>query len=71
MKKLQTLLSSSGGLSSLGNTGGAVDDRGQNQGSTLLSRCIYCGQLYTSEQNQWMMCANAKIFIDFHGQVIA
>jgi len=27
--------------------------------------------LYTSEQNQWMMCANAKIFIDFHGQVIA
>lgn len=59
MKKLQTLLSSSGG---------AVNSNdGQNQGSTLLSRCIYCGTLYTSEQNQWMMCANAKIFIDFHG----
>lgn len=37
----------------------------------VLNRCIYCGQLYTNEQNQWMMCPNAKIFIDFHGQVIA
>jgi len=62
MKKLQTLLSSSG-VSTTNN----FNDGGQNQGSTLLNRCIYCGQLYTSEQNQWMMCANAKIFIDFHG----
>jgi hypothetical protein len=45
MKKLQTLLSSSGATN-----GGVVSvGEGQNQGSTLLSRCIYCGQLYTSE----------------------
>ena len=42
-----------------------------NQNAALLNRCIYCGKLYTNEQNTWMMCPNAKIFIDFHGQVIA
>ena len=56
MKKLQTLINSSDG---------------QNQSSPVINRCIYCGMLFTSDQNQWMMCPNAKIFIDFHGQVIA
>jgi hypothetical protein len=61
MKKLQSLINS------------APDNQSQNQSSSspLLNRCIYCAQLYTSDQNQWMMCPNAKIFIDFHGQVIA
>lgn len=58
MKKLQSLINSS-------------DIQNQSQTGTVLNRCIYCGQLFTSEQNQWMMCPNAKIFIDFHGHVIA
>jgi hypothetical protein len=57
MKKLQALI---------GNAEG-----GQSNSSYVLNRCIYCGLLYTGEQNQWMMCPKAKIFIDFHGQVIA
>lgn len=27
--------------------------------------------MFTSEQANWMLCPNAKIFIDFHGQAIA
>lgn len=33
--------------------------------------CVYCDQLYTNEQRDWMVCDKAKIFIDFHGCVIA
>jgi hypothetical protein len=36
-----------------------------------LSLCSYCTSLFTQEQRQWMVCPNAKIFIDFHGSVIA
>ena len=39
----------------------------QNQ----LSRCLYCGTLYTASQQEWMVCPKAKVFIDFHGSVIA
>jgi hypothetical protein len=57
MKKLQSLISSS--------------DAAPSAPANLLSRCIYCSTLYTSDQNKQIMCPNAKIFIDFHGQVIA
>lgn len=39
--------------------------------SNTLYRCFYCSQLFTSEQREWMVCPKAKIFIDFHGSVIA
>lgn len=39
--------------------------------ANLLYRCVYCNKLYTSEQRDWMICSKAKIFIDFHGSVIA
>ena len=39
--------------------------------SNVLNRCIYCNQLYTNAQREWMQCSKAKIFIDFHGSVIA
>jgi hypothetical protein len=37
----------------------------------MLHRCVYCNELYTSAQREWMMCPKAKIFIDFYGTVIA
>eukprot|EP00347_Sterkiella_histriomuscorum_P014204 403361772 len=37
----------------------------------MLHRCVYCDQLYTSSQRDWMPCQKAKIFIDTHGTVIA
>ena len=39
--------------------------------SNLIMKCAYCSQLYTSKQREWMVCPKAKIFIDFHGTVIA
>ena len=36
-----------------------------------LFRCIYCSQLFTNDQREWMVCSKADIFIDFHGTVIA
>ena len=36
-----------------------------------LFRCVYCNKLFTRAQKAWMVCAKAKIFIDFHGNVIA
>ncbi len=36
-----------------------------------LLRCTYCGRIFTAAQAQWMVCAKAKIFLDFHGNVIA
>ena len=39
--------------------------------SNNLYRCFYCSQLFTSDQREWMVCPKAKIFIDFHGSVIA
>lgn len=41
------------------------------QSTDILSLCGYCSQLFTQDQRQWMVCPNAKIFIDFHGSVIA
>jgi hypothetical protein len=39
--------------------------------ANMLHRCVYCDQLYTSGQREWMQCPKAKIFIDTHGTVIA
>lgn len=39
--------------------------------SNMLNRCVYCDELYTSKQREWMSCSKAKIFIDTHGTVIA
>lgn len=39
--------------------------------SNMLYRCVYCGTLYTNSQREWSHCPKAKIFIDFHGTVIA
>lgn len=36
-----------------------------------LFRCVYCNSLFTNDQREWMICSKAKIFIDFHGSVIA
>lgn len=36
-----------------------------------MHRCAFCGKLFTLEQREWMQCKKAKIFIDFHGSVIA
>ncbi|CAG9324974.1 unnamed protein product [Blepharisma stoltei] len=35
------------------------------------NRCVYCNKLFTNEQHDWMICEKARIFIDFHGNVIA
>jgi len=37
----------------------------------VVYRCVFCNQLFTQEQREWMVCPKAKIFIDFHGSVIA
>jgi hypothetical protein len=39
--------------------------------SHYLHKCIYCNRLFTESQREWMTCPKAKIFIDFHGGVIA
>jgi len=39
--------------------------------ANMLSRCTYCNTLFTPSQAEWMVCPKAKIFIDFHGGVIA
>ena len=39
--------------------------------SNMLNRCVYCNSLYTVAQREWTICPKAKIFIDFHGSVIA
>lgn len=39
--------------------------------SNVLFRCAYCNKLYTRSQKAWMICTKAKLFIDFHGNVIA
>jgi len=36
-----------------------------------LNRCVYCNKLFTTSQHEWMVCEKARIFIDFHGNVIA
>ena len=38
---------------------------------SMLNRCVYCNSLFTLAQREWVMCPKAKIFIDFHGGVIA
>lgn len=39
--------------------------------NNALFRCVYCNKLFTRAQKTWMICSKAKIFIDFHGTVIA
>lgn len=39
--------------------------------SNMLHRCAYCNQLFNMGHREWMVCSKAKIFIDFHGNVIA
>lgn len=39
--------------------------------ANMLNRCVYCDELYTQKQREWMACPKAKIFIDTHGTVIA
>ncbi len=39
--------------------------------ANMIYRCIYCNTLFTQEQREWNVCPKAKIFIDFHGSVIA
>mmetsp|Transcript_66000 Transcript_66000/g.143830 ORF Transcript_66000/g.143830 Transcript_66000/m.143830 type:complete len:707 (-) Transcript_66000:127-2247(-) len=36
-----------------------------------LHLCVYCSRLFTDRQREFMVCPKAKIFIDFHGNVIA
>lgn len=38
---------------------------------SMLHRCVYCNSLFTQKQREWLQCPKAKIFIDFHGSVIA
>lgn len=37
----------------------------------MLYKCIYCNKLFSCMNREWMVCPKAKIFIDFHGKVIA
>ena len=37
----------------------------------LLQRCIYCDLLVSPVHIDKLVCPNGKIFIDFHGSVIA
>jgi len=39
--------------------------------ANMLHKCAYCDTLFTLRQREWMLCSKAKIFIDFHGTVIA
>eukprot|EP00698_Gefionella_okellyi_P001586 TRINITY_DN11514_c0_g1_i1.p1 TRINITY_DN11514_c0_g1~~TRINITY_DN11514_c0_g1_i1.p1 ORF type:complete len:640 (-),score=128.82 TRINITY_DN11514_c0_g1_i1:1537-3456(-) len=38
---------------------------------TVLCKCAFCGRMFTPDQREWMVCSKAKIFIDFHGNVLA
>lgn len=40
----------------------------QNQ---LINRCTLCQNLYTEYQNQLNLCPKAKVYIDFHGALVA
>lgn len=37
----------------------------------LLQRCAYCNKLFSMQSQDKLTCSKAKIFIDFHGGVIA
>lgn len=37
----------------------------------MLQRCAYCNKLYSLHSQDKLNCSKAKIFIDFHGSVIA
>ncbi len=39
--------------------------------ANMILKCIYCGQLFSAGNREWMICPKAEIFIDFHGNVIA
>jgi hypothetical protein len=39
--------------------------------ANALYRCVYCNELFSSDQREIVICSKAKIFIDFHGSVIA
>jgi hypothetical protein len=37
----------------------------------ILQRCAYCNKLFSLQSQDKLICSKAKIFIDFHGSVIA
>lgn len=37
----------------------------------MLQRCAYCNKLFSLQSQDKLSCSKAKIFIDFHGTVIA
>ena len=37
----------------------------------VMERCCYCGKLFAAKDRCKTACSKAKIFIDFHGNVIA
>ena len=39
--------------------------------TNLLKRCNYCNELFTQAQIESLKCPKAKIFIDFHGNIIS
>jgi DNA-directed RNA polymerase subunit RPC12/RpoP len=39
--------------------------------TNILYKCSYCSKLFTQKQQDKFGCQKAKIFIDFHGKVIA
>lgn len=39
--------------------------------SNTLYKCSFCTKLFTQKQQEKFACPKAKIFIDFHGSVIA
>lgn len=39
--------------------------------SNVLHRCMYCNNLFTDSQADWMTCTRAELFIDYRGRVLA
>ena len=37
----------------------------------MLTRCSYCSKLFAQRNRRHLVCPKAKIFIDYHGNVIA
>jgi hypothetical protein len=36
----------------------------------MLNRCEDCNSLFSNNQREWMTCSKARVFIDFHGNVV-
>ena len=37
----------------------------------MITRCAFCGQLFALKNRRKLVCAKAKIYIDYHGNVIS